>query len=67
MSTGNPTHPFTLEVVRSRKGDGSFEWTIRKSGKLLERSDRIYRSEAEALKSGQNAIERQLQGDRTTR
>ncbi len=63
MSSENPTHPYTLEITPSPKGDGSLGWAIRKSGKLLERSDRLFRSEHEALKNGREALERQLKGD----
>ncbi len=62
MSGMNPTHPYTLETTPSPKGDGSVGWAIRKHGKLLERSDRTYRSEREALKSGEEAVERALKG-----
>ena len=65
MSNGNPTHPFTLEVVPSRKRNGTFEYAIRRQGKLLERSDRIYLSEPDALKDGQKALERAFQRDRS--
>ncbi len=63
MSSENPTHPYTLEITPSPKGDGSVGWAIRKNGKMLERSDRMYRSEQDALKSGQDALERQFKGD----
>jgi hypothetical protein len=58
----NQTHPYTLELSPSPKGDGSAGWAIRKHGKMLERSDRLYRTEQEALKSGQEAVERTLSG-----
>ena len=63
MSHENPTHPYTLEVSPSPKGDGSFGWAIRISGKMLERSDRLFRSEQEALRNGRDAVERLLKGD----
>ncbi len=63
MSDGNPTHPYTLEIVPSPKGDGSFSWAIRMHGKLLERSDRVFRSEQDALKNGREALERALRGE----
>ena len=58
----NQTHPYTLELSPSPKGDGSVGWAIRKNGKMLERSDRMYRSQQEALKNGQEAVERALSG-----
>ncbi len=63
MSSENPTHPYTLEITPSSKGDRSLGWAIRKSGKLLERSDRLFRSEQDALKNGQEAVERLLIGE----
>lgn len=58
----NQTHPYTLELSPSPKGDGSVGWAIRKHGKMLERSDRMYRTQQDALKSGQEAVERALSG-----
>lgn len=63
MSIENPTHPYTLEITPSAKGEGSFGWAIRKSGTLLERSDRAFRSEQDALKNGREAVERLLKGE----
>jgi hypothetical protein len=60
--TQTHSHPYTLELAPSSKGDGSVGWAIRKNGKMLERSDRMFRSEHEALKSGQEAVERALSG-----
>ena len=62
MSSINPIHPYTLETAPSLKGDGFVGWAIRKHGKLLERSDRMYGSQQEALKNGQEAVERALKG-----
>ena len=63
MSNDNPTHPYTLEITPSPKDDGSFGWAIRLHGKMSERSDRVYRSERDALKNGQEALERALKGE----
>jgi hypothetical protein len=63
MSSENPTHPYTLEITPSPKGDGSLGWAIRKNGKLLERSDRAFRSEHDALKNGREALERLFTAD----
>jgi hypothetical protein len=62
MSNGNPTHPYTLEITPSPKGDGTLGWAIRKHGKLLERSDRVFRAEQDAMKNGQEALERVFKG-----
>ena len=63
MSNGNPTHPYTLEITPSPQGDGTLGWAIRKHGKLLERSDRVFRAEQDAMKNGQEALERVFKGE----
>ena len=63
MSNENPTYPYTLEITPWLKGDGSLGWAIRMHGKMLERSDRVFRSEQDALKNGREALERLLKGD----
>ena len=63
MRNGNPTHPYTLEVSPSPNGDGSFGWAIRMNGTMLQRSDRPFRSEREALKNGREPVERLLKGE----
>ena len=60
--SSNQTHPYTLELSPSPKGDGSVGWAMRKHGKMLERPDRMFRTQQEALKSGQEAMERALSG-----
>ncbi len=62
MSNDNPTHPYTLEITHSPKGDGTLGWAIRKHGKLLERSDRVFRAEQDAMKNAQEALERVFNG-----
>ena len=54
------TYPYTLDVQPSSRPVGTFEWTIRKHGKLIQRSDRPHRSEADARKNGEKEIERQF-------
>ena len=63
----NDTHPYTFDIVPSPTKADHFLWVIRKHGKLLERSDRLYRSEAEARKSAEKAIERQFADAQSTR
>lgn len=63
VSNGSPTAPYTLEITPSLKGDGSFGWAIRLNGKMFERSDRSFRSEQEARKNGQEALERASKGE----
>jgi hypothetical protein len=56
------THPYTLEVERNPKSEGTWQWAIRKHGKLVERSDRVLTSEAKARAHGMEQIEKLLQG-----
>ena len=67
MSTVTQTPPNTLEVMASERKPGQFEWTIRRNGTLIQRSDRIQRSEADAQKDGEKAIERQFSDAQSTR
>jgi hypothetical protein len=64
MDDANATHPYTLTILPNEKLAGRFDWAIRKHGKLVERSDRPHPSEQAARKSGEEALERQLLGDR---
>lgn len=64
MST---TYPYTLDVQPSERTPGTFEWTIRRHGKLIQRSDRVQRTEADARKDGEKAIERQFADAQSTR
>ena len=53
-------HPYSIEVSPLTKPEGHFQWAIRRSGKLIERSDRPYRSEAKAFESAMEAVERAM-------
>ena len=53
------THPYTLEVGLSPSGK-SFQWAIRKHGKVFQRSDRQTPTEAKAKEDGMATIERLL-------
>lgn len=64
MTEPNPTYPFTLDVVPCARPAGHFAWTIRKHGKLLERSDRAHHSERSARERGEAALDRQIKGER---
>jgi hypothetical protein len=59
MTDINPFHPFTLEIQPAKK-PGAFQWTLRKNGKLAQRSDRLFSSEELALKDGTKAVEQNL-------
>ncbi|MBM0207474.1 hypothetical protein JNW90_34230 [Micromonospora sp. STR1s_5] len=67
MSTVIQLPPYTLELMASERKPGQFEWTIRRQGTLIQRSDRIHRSEADAQKDGERAIERQFSDSQSTR
>ncbi|GEP07786.1 hypothetical protein [Methylobacterium oxalidis] len=56
------THPYTLEVLPPKAEGASYQWAIRRSGKLVQRSDRTLTSEAKARESGLAQIEKQLSG-----
>ena len=64
MNDDNATYPYTLIISPSERTAGQFDWAIRRHGKLVERSDRLYPSERSARESGQAALERQLRDDR---
>ena len=54
------TYPYTLDVQPSAGSDRDFQWTIRKNGKVYQRSDRKYPSEAKAREQGLEVIEKLL-------
>jgi hypothetical protein len=60
--TGGMSHeeafPYALDVLPCGTPAGHFRWTIRKHGKLLQRSDRSHSSEQAALKNGRAELER---------
>jgi hypothetical protein len=62
----NRHHPYTLDVEPGKKPD-TLQWAIRKHGKLVQRSDKVFRTEADARKDGEKAIERQFSDEQSTR
>lgn len=56
----NDTHPYTLEILPPKADGGSYQWAIRKHGKMMQRSDRNYYSEAKARETGMAQIEKLL-------
>ena len=60
------THPYVLGVQPASK-PGTFQWAIRKHGKLAQRSDKTFRSEDDARKDGEKAVERQFSDAQSTR
>ena len=64
MSDDNETYPYTLTISPSERLARHFDWTIRRRGKLVERSDRAHPSEQSAREQGQAALERQFRDER---
>ncbi len=60
--TAKTTHPYELDIGLAPKSDALFQWAIRKGGKIYQRSDRTFPSEAEARRKGTETIERLLSG-----
>ena len=60
MSTAGKPPRYTVEVEPSKKSPGTYEWTIRERGKVLQRSDRVHRSEGAARRHGEQELERVL-------
>ncbi|WP_082552682.1 hypothetical protein [Methylobacterium sp. Leaf456] len=60
--TNSATHPYSLEILSPKKEGGSFQWAIRKNGKLAQRSDRDLRTEDKARENGMAQIEKLLSG-----
>lgn len=63
----NAMHPYTLDVRASERKPGLFDWSIRRNGTLIQRSDRIHRTEEDARASGTKAVEKQIEGSRKER
>jgi hypothetical protein len=55
----NDTAPrYTLDVQPSATSATNYQWAIRDRGKLIQRSDRVLRSEADARKRGEEELVR---------
>lgn len=52
------TYPFSLDVQPVGDSGSLFQWSIRKHGKLHQRSDRKHPTEAKARSHGEAEIER---------
>ena len=61
MST-DPSPRYTLDIQPSKRTDGAFEWAIRDRGKLIQRADRVERTEQAARKRGEEALDRIVHG-----
>jgi hypothetical protein len=58
----DPSPRYTLEVQPSKRTDGAFEWAIRDRGKLIQRSDRVERTEQAARKRGEEVLDHIIHG-----
>ena len=61
MSTDR-TPRYTLEMQPSKRTDGAYEWAIRERGKLIQRADRVERSEQAARKRGEEVLDQIIHG-----
>lgn len=55
-------HPYTLEVIPPKTEGKSFQWALRKHGKLVQRSDRELSSADKAWENGLAQVEKLLAG-----
>lgn len=55
-------HPYSIEIIPPKTEGGSYQWAIRKDGKLVQRSDRSLPTEAKARENGLAQVERLLSG-----
>ncbi|MDR7040522.1 hypothetical protein J2X36_005305 [Methylobacterium sp. BE186] len=55
-------HPYSLEILPPKAEGASYQWAIRRSGKLVQRSDRSLPNEAKAHENGMAQIEKLLSG-----
>lgn len=60
--TNEVPHPYSITIEPVKKPEGHFGWALRKHGKLTERCDRTFPSEAKAYESALKAIEREQTG-----
>ena len=60
--TTTDTYPYTLQVEPNPRREGSWQWAIRRHGKMIQRSDRDHPSEAKARAQGMGQIEKLLNG-----
>lgn len=66
MNTDVP-YPYTLTVLPCETPAGHYRWEIRKSGKLLQRSDKPHTSEKLAREKAEAELERYLRPGRDGR
>jgi hypothetical protein len=62
MTEITTSYPYTLEVEPNPRAKDTWQWAIRKHGKLVQRSDRAKPSEAKARAQGTEQIEKLIHG-----
>nr|WP_091982156.1 hypothetical protein [Methylobacterium sp. 13MFTsu3.1M2] len=55
--TADVPHPYSVTIEPLKKPEGHFGWSLRRSGKLIERSDRAFTTEFKAFENALRAIE----------
>ncbi|MEE7439451.1 MULTISPECIES: hypothetical protein [Methylobacterium] len=55
--TADVPHPYSVTIEPLKKPEGHFGWALRRSGKLIERSDRAFTTEVKAFENALRAIE----------
>lgn len=65
--TSDVPHPYTVSIEPSKKAEGQYGWLLRRSGKLIERSDRFFTSEVKAHENALRAIEIDVKGSFVSR
>ena len=60
ITTDTPTARYTLDIQPSATSATNYQWFIRDRGKLIQRSDRLLRSAADARKRGEEELQRIL-------
>ena len=53
-------HPYSIEILELATPRGQYGWALRRSGKLIQRSDRPHASEQKAWASALAAVEDQI-------
>ena len=55
-------HPYSLAIIPPKTKGGSYQWAIQMHGKLVQRSDRNFSSEAKARENAMAQIDKLLSG-----
>jgi len=62
VSETTSTYPYTLDVEPNLRAKDTWQWAIRKHGKLIQRSDRDHPSAVKARSEGMAEITKLLSG-----